>query len=148
MEGKDVITYGKLGKRAWLCICGTLLNVGFNKCYLCKRGKHYILSNYTKENVLRNFPLITETTKKEGLPTEVKPEEKKPTPVKETPPEEMLNLLRKIEGDDFATYAKQEGDKWLCICANVNSMSFEECINCKRKKDDVLAKYTKEKLEG
>lgn len=90
---------------------------------------------------------ITETTKEEKTEPEEEQEKKEISLEKLAPSQEMLNLLKKIEGDDFINYAREEEEKWLCVCGNINSVSFEECINCQRKKSDVLAKYTKEKLE-
>jgi|GEM_PF-2112338 uncharacterized RDD family membrane protein YckC len=194
IEGKDVITYAKTNGIEWLCVCGTLNKV--HKCMLCKRFKNYVLEKYNKERVLGDFsteaevkqekPIVEQKdshppadVKKEELTAEEKPVEEKEIPLakeapktaetkkeektepeeeqqekkeisleKLAPSQEMLNLLKKIEGNDFINYARQEKEKWLCVCGNINSVSFEECINCKRKRSDVLAKYTKEKLEG
>ena len=44
-EGKDFMTYAKLGKNDWLCVCGTFLKAGYTKCPLCKREKYYVLNH-------------------------------------------------------------------------------------------------------
>ena len=100
-------------------------------------------------SLAKETPKTAETKKEEKTEPEEEQQEKKEISLEKlAPPQEMLNLLKKIEGDDFINYARQEEKKWLCVCGNINSVSFEECINCKRKRSDVLAKYTKEKLEG
>ena len=45
---------------------------------------------------------------------------------------------------DAKCYAKEEESYWLCVCSRPNLKSSENCISCKRSKEDVLTNYSNE----
>ena len=58
----------------------------------------------------------------------------------------LLDELRFVAGKDAVGYPQVQGEVWVCVCGRANAMESERCCRCDRRRDTVLATFTKENV--
>ena len=57
-----------------------------------------------------------------------------------------LAALRDRAGDDVVCFPSVDGGEWRCVCGTYNLMDEAKCIDCGRKRNIVLAKYSYDRM--
>lgn len=57
-----------------------------------------------------------------------------------------LDELRFVAGKDAVGYPQIQGEVWLCVCGRANAMESDRCCRCDRRRDTVLATFTRDNV--